>query len=108
LKIKQDKFLDGLITYESHMSISKLNLLHMLACDPLSFAKLFVTLGRIFSCFHDRDHIHPHIQANSYTGSYAKHAIHPPKISTPSSKEISLPAKGERGHEKRKREKEEK
>jgi hypothetical protein len=59
-----------------------------------------VTLGRIFSCFHDRYHIHPHIHANSYTGSYAKHAIHPPKISTPSSKEISLLAKGERVIEK--------
>jgi hypothetical protein len=49
-----------------------------------------VTLGRIFSCFHDRDHVHPHIHANPYTGSYAKHAIHPPKINTPKSKEISL------------------
>jgi hypothetical protein len=49
-----------------------------------------VTLGRIFSCFHDRDHVHPHIHANSYTGSYAKHIIHPPKINTPKSKEISL------------------
>jgi hypothetical protein len=49
-----------------------------------------VTLGRIFSCFHDRDHVHPHIHANSYTGSYAKHAIHPPKINTPKFKEISL------------------
>jgi hypothetical protein len=49
-----------------------------------------VTLGRIFSCFHDRDHVHPHIHANSYTGSYAKHVIHPPKINTPKFKEISL------------------
>jgi hypothetical protein len=49
-----------------------------------------VTLGRIFSCFHDRDHVHPHIHANSYVGSYAKHAIHPPKINTPKFKEISL------------------
>jgi hypothetical protein len=49
-----------------------------------------VTLVRIFSCFHGRDHIHPHIHANSYTGSYAKHAIHPPKINTPKFKEISL------------------
>jgi hypothetical protein len=49
-----------------------------------------VTLVRIFSCFHDRDHVHPHIHANSYTGSYAKHAIHPPKINTPKFKEISL------------------
>jgi hypothetical protein len=49
-----------------------------------------VTLGRIFSCFHDRDHVHSDIHANSYTGSYAKHAIHPPKISTPTFKEISL------------------
>jgi hypothetical protein len=49
-----------------------------------------VTLGRIFSCFHDRDHVRPHIVANSYIGSYAKHAIHPPKINTPKFKEISL------------------
>jgi hypothetical protein len=49
-----------------------------------------VTLGRIFSCFHDRDHAHPHIHANSYIGSYAKHAIHPPKINTPKFKEIYL------------------
>jgi hypothetical protein len=49
-----------------------------------------VTLGRIFSCFHDREHVHPHKHANSYTGSYAKHAIHPPKINTPKFKEISL------------------
>jgi hypothetical protein len=49
-----------------------------------------VTLGRIFSCFHDRDHIHPHIHANSYTKRYAKYAIHPPKINTPKFKEISL------------------
>jgi hypothetical protein len=63
-----------------------------------------VTLGRIFSCFHDQDHVHPHIHANSYTGSYAKHAIHPPKINTPKSKEISLLVilqKGERGHRKK-------
>jgi hypothetical protein len=49
-----------------------------------------VTLGRIFSCFHDRDHVNPHIHANPYTRSYAKHAIHPPKINTPKPKEISL------------------
>jgi hypothetical protein len=49
-----------------------------------------VTLGRIISCFHDQDHVHPHIHANSYTGSYAKHVIHPPKINTPKSKDISL------------------
>jgi hypothetical protein len=49
-----------------------------------------VTLGRIFSFSHDRDHVHPHIHANSYTWSYAKHAIHPPKINTPKFKEISL------------------
>jgi hypothetical protein len=49
-----------------------------------------VTPGRIFSCFHDRDHVHPHINANSYIGSYAKYAIHPPKINTPKFKEISL------------------
>jgi hypothetical protein len=49
-----------------------------------------MTLGRIFSCSHDRDHIHPHIQANFHIGSYAKHAIHPPKINTPNFKKISL------------------
>jgi hypothetical protein len=49
-----------------------------------------VTLGRIFSCFHDQDHVHPHIHANSYTEGYAKYAIHPPKINTPCSKEVSL------------------
>jgi hypothetical protein len=49
-----------------------------------------VTLGRIFSCFHDRDHVHPHIQANSYTGNYAKHVIHLPKVNTPKFQEISL------------------
>jgi hypothetical protein len=72
----------------------------MLACDSLSFAKL-LTLGRIFSCFHDRDHVHPDIQANSYTGSYAKHAIHPPKINTPNFQgdfSSCILAKGERVH----------
>jgi hypothetical protein len=49
-----------------------------------------VTLNRKFSCFDDRDHVHPHIHANSYIGSYAKHSIHPPKLNTPKSKEISL------------------
>jgi hypothetical protein len=49
-----------------------------------------VTLVRIFSCFHDRDHVHPNIHANSYIGSYTKQAIHPPKINTPKFKEISL------------------
>jgi hypothetical protein len=57
---------------------------------PIEFCQIVVTLGRIFSCFHDRDHVHPHIHANSYTGSYSKHAIHPPKINTPKFKEISL------------------
>jgi hypothetical protein len=57
---------------------------------PIEFCKIVVTLGRIFSCFHDRDHAHPHIHANSYTESYAKHAIHPPTINTPKFKEISL------------------
>jgi hypothetical protein len=49
-----------------------------------------VNLVRIFSCFHDQDHVHPHTHANSITGSYPKHAIHPPKINTPKFKEISL------------------
>jgi hypothetical protein len=65
-----------------------------------------VTLGRIFSCFHDRDHVHPHIHANSYTGSYAKHAIHPPKIKTLKSKEIFLLVilqKRERGQKNKKK-----
>jgi hypothetical protein len=58
---------------------------------PIEFCQIVVTLVRIFSCFHDQDHIHPHIHANSYTGSYAKHVIHPPKkINTPKFKEISL------------------
>jgi hypothetical protein len=60
-----------------------------------------VTLGRIFSSFHDRDHVHPHIHANSYIGSYAKHGIHPPKIYTPKfQRDFSscILAKGERGH----------
>jgi hypothetical protein len=61
-----------------------------------------VTLGRIFSCFHDRDHVHPHIYANSYTGSYAKHAIHPPKIYFKVQRDFScILAKGERGHRKK-------
>jgi hypothetical protein len=49
-----------------------------------------VILGRIFSCFHDQDHVHPHIHANFHTESYAKHAIHPPKINAPKFKEVSL------------------
>jgi hypothetical protein len=57
---------------------------------PIEFCQIVVTLGRIFSCFHDQDHVHPHIHANSYTGSYTKHIIHPPKINTPKFKEISL------------------
>jgi hypothetical protein len=95
---KQDKLLDGHITYQSHMSISKYKPSTYACLWPIEFGQIVVTLGRIFSCFHDQDHVHPHIHANSYTGSYAKHAIHTPKISTPSSKEISLLAKGERGH----------
>jgi hypothetical protein len=47
-----------------------------------------VTLGTVFSYFHDRDHVHPHTHANSYTWIYAKHVIHPPKINTPKFKEI--------------------
>jgi hypothetical protein len=97
LKIKQDKILDGHITYQSQMSISMHKPSTYACLWPIEFCQIVVTLGRIFSCFHDRDHVHPYIHANSYTGSYAKHAIHPPKISTPSSKEISLVAKGEMG-----------
>jgi hypothetical protein len=98
LKIKQDKFLDGHITYQSHMWKSKYKPSTYACLWPIEFCQIVVTLGRIFSCFHDRDHVYPHIHANSYTENYAKHALHPPKISTPSSKEISLLAKGYRGH----------
>jgi hypothetical protein len=57
---------------------------------PIEFWQIVVTLGRIFSCFHDRGHVHPHIHANSYTGSYAKHAIHPPKNKYSKVQEITL------------------
>jgi hypothetical protein len=57
---------------------------------PIEFCQIVVTLGRILSCFHDQDHVHPHIHSNFYTESYAKHAIHPPKINAPKFKEISL------------------
>jgi hypothetical protein len=40
LKIKQDKFLGGHITYQSHMSTSMHKPSTYLACDPLSLAKL--------------------------------------------------------------------
>jgi hypothetical protein len=55
---------------------------------PVEFCQIVVTLGRIFSCSHDRDHVHPHIHANSQSGSYEK-TCHPSKINTPSSKEFS-------------------
>jgi hypothetical protein len=63
-----------------------------------------VTLGRIFSCSHDQDHLHPHIQANFHTGSYTTHAIHPPKINTPKLLRYfsCILAKGEWGHQKKK------
>jgi hypothetical protein len=57
---------------------------------PIEFCQIVVTLGRIYSCFHDRDHVHAHIHANSYTKIYTKHVTHPPKINTPKLKEISL------------------
>jgi hypothetical protein len=65
-----------------------------------------LTLGRIFSCFHDRDHVHPHIHANSYNGSYAKLPSIHQKINTPKFKEISLLVilQKERGVIKRKKE----
>jgi hypothetical protein len=72
------------------MSISMFKPSTYAILSPIEFCQIVVTLGRIFSCFHDRDHVHPHIHANSYTKSYAKHAIHPPKINTPKSKKISL------------------
>ena len=104
LKIKQDKFLNGHITYQSHMSISKYKPSTYACLWPIEFCQIVVTLGRIFSCSHDPNHVHPHIQANSYTGSYAKHAIHPPKINTPNFlrdySSCILP-KGERGHQKK-------
>jgi hypothetical protein len=83
LKIKQGKFLNGLITYQCHMSMSMHKLSTYAWLWPIEFCQIVVTLGIIFSCFHDRDHVHLHIQANSYTKSYTKHAIHPPKINTP-------------------------
>jgi hypothetical protein len=90
LKIKQGKFLDGHITYQSHMSISMHKPSTYACLWSIEFCQIVLTLGRIFSCFHDRDHVHPHIHANSYNGSYTKHAIHLPKINTPEFKEISL------------------
>jgi hypothetical protein len=101
LKIKQDKFLNCHINYQSHMSISMHEPTTYACLWPIEFCQIVVTLGRIFSCFHDQDHVHPHIQVNYYTGSYAKHAIHPPKINTPKfQREFSFYnlAKGERGH----------
>jgi hypothetical protein len=41
LKIKQGKFLNGHITFQTICRYQCSILLHMLACDPLSFAKLF-------------------------------------------------------------------
>jgi hypothetical protein len=78
-KIKQYKFLNGHITYQSHMFLSKFKSSTYACLWPIEFCQIVVTLGRIFSCSHDRDHVHPHIHANSYTRSYAKHAIHPTK-----------------------------
>jgi hypothetical protein len=101
LKIKQAKFLNGLITYQSHMSISMFKPSTYACLWPIEFRQIVVTLCRIFSCFHDWDHVHPHIHANSCTGSYAKHAIHLPKINTPKfQRDFSscVLAKGERGH----------
>jgi hypothetical protein len=83
LKIKQGKFLNGYTTYQSHMSISVFKSSTYVCLWPIEFCQIVVTLGRIFSCFLCRDHIHPHIHDNSYTGSYTKHAIHPSKINTP-------------------------
>jgi hypothetical protein len=90
LKIKLDKFLNGHITYQRHMSISKYKPSTYVWLWPIEFCQIVVTLGRIFSCFHDWDHEHPHIHANFHMGSYVKHAIHPPKINTPKYKNISL------------------
>jgi hypothetical protein len=97
LRVKQDKFLNGHITYQSHMSLSKYKPSTYACLWPIVFCQIVVTLGRTFSCFHDRDHVQPHIHANSYTRSYTKHAIHPLKINTPSSKEVSLLAKRKEG-----------
>jgi hypothetical protein len=90
LKLKQGKFLNGHITYQRHMSISKYKPSTNACLWPIEFCQIVVTLGRIFSCFHDRDHVHTHTLANFHTGSYAKHVIHPSKINTPKYKEISL------------------
>jgi hypothetical protein len=86
-----------------YVSISKYKPSIYACLWPYEFCQIVLTLGRNFSCFHDRVRAHPHIHANSYTGSYEKHAIHPPKISTPSSKDISLLAKEERGHWKKRK-----
>jgi hypothetical protein len=61
LKIKQDKFLNDHITYPSHMSISKYKPSTYACLWPIEFCQIVVTLGRIFSCFRDRNHVHPHI-----------------------------------------------
>jgi uncharacterized membrane protein YwaF len=90
LKIKQDKFLNGHITYQSHMSMSKYKPSTYSCLWPFEFCQIVVTLGTIFSCFHDRDHVHPHIQANFHTGSYTKHVVHPPEKYNAKFKEISL------------------
>jgi hypothetical protein len=98
---KKGKFLNGHITYQSHMLISMHKPSTYACLWPIEFCQIVVTHGRIFSCFHDRGHAHPHIHANSYIGSYAKHAIHPPKINTPKfQRDFSSCnlAKGERGH----------
>jgi hypothetical protein len=100
-KIKRDKFLNGHITYQSHMLISMYKPSTYACLWPIEFCQIVVTLGRIFSCSHDWDHVHPHIQANFHTGSYAKRAIHPPKVYTPKFQRdftSCILAKGERGH----------
>jgi hypothetical protein len=104
LKIKQDKLLNGHITYQSHMSISKYKPCTYACLWPIEFCQIIVTLGRFFSCFHDRDHVHPHTYANFHTGSYTKHAIHLPKKITPKFLRYfssCILAKGERCHQKK-------
>jgi hypothetical protein len=51
-KLKQDEFLKGHITYESHMSISKYKTCTYAFLWPIEFCQIIVALGRIFSCSH--------------------------------------------------------
>jgi hypothetical protein len=66
---KKDKLFDGHIAYQSHMSISMHKPSTYACLSPFEFCQIVEILSSNFSCLHDRDHVHPHIHANSYTGS---------------------------------------